>query len=548
MNWHQTFSGVILSRGLDYHHRGLVKILDISEDFIEASVYGGHVYHVKIKLKDGKITYMKCDCPFAVDGNHCKHMTAVLFCAEDTKPINKEKSKKIETSLSNLMKKADETVVRDFLTNILMNDEKLLNRFKSLLKCEISPDDMKRYKNQINKIFTRYLGSYGFIDYYSAGEFATELEEFLDEEISGMVENEQYQEAFELTNDIFIKLGNLEIDDSDGETGMLAESCMEIWQNILEHCNDILKKKMFGWFVGHINESVVDYMEEYLEEILFDNFKEEEYLAEKLIFTDQQVRKFKEEEDSWSRGYAVGNWAIRHLSIMEEQRATDKAIDEYCEKHSEFNEVRKYYIERCIARKDYDKAIYLLEKGKQVDENFSGLVRNYSLQLKNLYKLIGNNQAYEKELWSLVLEYDKGDIDIFNELKALYTEEEWKKQRETIFKEISPYSGVADLYESEMLYDRLLQIVLESPNLYTLQAYEKSLKKLYPQELLEKYEMVVRGMASHTSNRKRYREIVTILRMMQKYPEGKQKVDEIANEWRSIYRNRRAMMDELSKL
>lgn len=110
MNWHQTFSGVILSRGLDYHHRGLVKILDISEDFIEASVYGGHVYHVKIKLRDGKITYMKCDCPFAVDGNHCKHMTAVLFCAEDTKPINKEKSKKIETSLSNLMKKADETV------------------------------------------------------------------------------------------------------------------------------------------------------------------------------------------------------------------------------------------------------------------------------------------------------------------------------------------------------------------------------------------------------------------------------------------------------
>src|SRR5690625_3604755 len=118
MDWHQTFSGVILSRGLDYHHRGLVKILDISKDFIEASVYGSHVYHVKIKLKDGKITYMKCDCPFAFDGNHCKHMAAVLFRAEDTEPINKEKSKKIETSLSNLMKKADETVVRDFLTNI----------------------------------------------------------------------------------------------------------------------------------------------------------------------------------------------------------------------------------------------------------------------------------------------------------------------------------------------------------------------------------------------------------------------------------------------
>lgn len=170
------------------------------------------------------------------------------------------------------------------------------------------------------------------------------------------------------------------------------------------------------------------------------------------------------------------------------------------------------------------------------------------MQLKNIYKQTGNNQAYKKELWSLILEYQQGDLDIFNELKALYSVEAWKKQREIIFKEISPYSGIADLYESEKLYDRLLQVVLESPNLYSLQAYEKSLKKLYPLELFNKYEEIVRGMATHTSNRKRYQEIVNILKRMQKYPEGKQKVKEIVNEWRSIYGNRRAMMDELNKL
>src|SRR5690625_688765 len=104
------------------------------------------------------------------------------------------------------------------LTNILMNDEKLLNQFKRHLKCELTPEDMKRYKNQINGIFDSHSGLYGFIDYYDAGEFATELQEFLDEEISGMVENEQYDEAFELTNDIFIKLNNQDMDDSDGET------------------------------------------------------------------------------------------------------------------------------------------------------------------------------------------------------------------------------------------------------------------------------------------------------------------------------------------
>src|SRR5699024_11010974 len=293
--------------------------------------------------------------------------------------------------------------------------------------------------------------------------------------------------------------------------------------------------------IEHINESVVDYMEEYLEEILFENFKEEAFLAEKFVFTENQMRKFKKEEDSWSSKYATGRWAIRHIAIMEEQNAAETTIDEFCEKHLELNDVRKYYIERCMNRKAYDKAIHLLEEGKKVDKDLPGLVRAYSVQLKNIYQQTGNNQAYEKELWSLVLKYQQGNLDYFNELKTLYSEEEWEKQREIIFKEISPYTNVADLYESEKLYDRLLKVVLDSRSLYTLQAFEKSLKRLYPQELFNQYEVIVRNMATYTSNRKKYREIVIILRSMQKYPQGKQKVKEIVNEWRSIYKNRRAM-------
>jgi len=92
-------------------------------------------------------------------------MAAVLFCANDAESINKEHAKKSQKSLANLLKEADEAVVRDFSTNILINDEKLLNCFKSILKCELSSEDMKRYKNQINKIFNRHAGLHGFIDY-----------------------------------------------------------------------------------------------------------------------------------------------------------------------------------------------------------------------------------------------------------------------------------------------------------------------------------------------------------------------------------------------
>lgn len=548
MDWHQEFSGHIIERGLDYYERGLVNNINIYEDFIEASVYGSRVYDIKIKMKDGKLFNMKCNCPHAFEGNNCKHMVAVLFSVHDKMPQDKIYTESTDDSIANLVEEADEMLVRSFLTRILISDEKLLNRFKITLKSEITEGDLIRYKNQVNEIFNEYSEMNGFIDYYSAGPFAMELESFLNNEIYDMAENGQFEAAFELTNDIFINLGYQDIDDSDGEIGILSQTCMRVWHVILTHSDKSFKEKMFRWFMDNINDSVIDYMEEYLEEVLFESFKEKHFLEEKLLFTNKKISESEKKEDPWSRAYSLGRWVVKHVYLMEELNKSESAIDEFCEKYLESSDVRKYYIERCINRKVYDKAIYLLEEGKQVDKDFIGLVKDYSLQLKNLYRELGDKQSYKKELWSLALKYAIGDLDVFNELKALYSEGEWNQQREVIFKVVDFGRGLGEIYESEKLYDRLLEVVLKLSNLHTLQKYEGGLKKLYPQELLNKYEEIVHDMAAYTSNRKRYREIVNILRSMQEYPNGKQKVEEIVDEWRTTYKNRRAMMDELNKL
>lgn len=360
MIWQQLFQNRILERGLDYYNRDLVADLHVSKDRIEATVCGSYNYDVEIDRGAGKITDMSCNCPYASDGNYCKHMAAVLFCVENEaeNDISKDETataieSKIdpsrEESVVEQVKKADETIVRNFLVNILENDEKLWNRFRNTLFCKVSPADMERYKNQINGIFRKHTGRQSFIDYHSAWAFVSELEEFLYEDIQGIVNNKQYQEAFELTNYIFIKVGNQ-------------------------------------------------------------------------------------------------------------------------------------------------------------------------------------------------------DIDIYMELKSLYSDEEWVEKREIIFSKISAHARIDKLFEIEKLYDRLLKIVVDSWGLYKLTEYEESLKNIYPNELLRKYETEVKNMASHTSDRKRYQEMVSILRIMQKYPNGKEKVAEIVTEWKSTYRNRPAMMDELKRL
>ncbi len=544
--WKDLFQDHILERGIDYFIRNLVENVYVKDNIIEATVHGTEEYKVEIAKDNDEIRDLSCNCPYADGGSNCKHMAAVLFYLEDKE--NTLAGKDIGESIGKLVEEADKIIIEDFLIDILKNDEKLLNKFKSKLQCDISPTDMKRYKNQVNIIFRRYAGHHDFVDYKNARSFISELEEILDNDIQAMLDNNQPKEAFELTNYIFIEVGNQDMDDSDGGTGEIANNCLQIWQEILYKCDVKLKREIFNWFIAHLDGSVIDYMEDYIEQFIFDNFKEEEFLENKLIFLDNEINEYKKDKDSWLSSFRFGELALHRIEILETKNVDQNKIEEYCKENLEINQVRKYYIDICINKKDYDMAIELLREGKDKEKDWPGLLINYSLKLKDLYKQIGKHKLYEEELWALVLNYKAGDVELYKELKSIYTDKEWMKEREIVFSKLSPYRGIDKLYELEGLYDRLIELVVNSHGLYMVMEYEEILKDIYPKELLNKYENTIKAMATNTSGRAHYREIVSILRRMKKYPKGKEKVSEIVSDWRLRYRNRPAMMDELSKL
>lgn len=206
MDWKGLFKPHILERGLDYYELGYVEDYLAEGDFVQATVQGSSAYDVYIDIADGEIIDMECQCPYAQEGNNCKYMAAVLFCMDE------------EAGKGSVSKKSPSG-----------------NDLKSSLCCEISSEDMKRYKNQIDRICSKYAGRQGFIDYYNAWPFISELEDFLDRDIGRILKNQQYKEAFELTNYVFVMAGNQDMDDSDGGTGMLADRCMRIWNQIPGH-------------------------------------------------------------------------------------------------------------------------------------------------------------------------------------------------------------------------------------------------------------------------------------------------------------------------
>lgn len=160
------------------------------------------------------------------------------------------------------------------------------------------------------------------------------------------------------------------------------------------------------------------------------------------------------------------------------------------------------------------------------------------MKLKELYKQTNNYQGYMEQLWQLVIKNKLGNLDIFKELKSLYSEDEWLDIREKIFALLQENAQIAHLYKYEKLYDRLLEYVLKRQGMNYLFEYEDVLKEKYPQELFQKY----------TANRKKYQEWIMILSKMIKITGGKEVVKKIVANWRIMYRNRRAMMEEISQL
>ncbi len=87
MIWARYFTNKILQRGKSYWEDGMVEDLEqADQDTYTATVYGTHSYYVSVRRLPKDRLGFSCNCPYAKDGNTCKHMAAVLFEIEENDP------------------------------------------------------------------------------------------------------------------------------------------------------------------------------------------------------------------------------------------------------------------------------------------------------------------------------------------------------------------------------------------------------------------------------------------------------------------------------
>lgn len=518
MKWKKLFVMYVLENGYDCYRNNTVRNLEVEDDIISADVIGIEDYEVEIFLDDGEIAEMHCSCPYATNIGKCRHMAAVLYkWSENNTEGNVE-------------------------------DERLLSRFYNTVKKQTTNEKVHNYIKKIDDIAEYYFGKNDFINYYDADDFISELKAIVDQDVCHIVNHGNYLDAFEMVNYIFILIGNSEIDDSNGGIDMLMNSIYQIWLELLSKVSTEDKRKMFDWFIANVRGSVRYSLEECIEDIIEEGFEEKEYEQAKLTLIENMLEKMEKGNSDWNGDYEVGKWVVRYLKILEGKESSRQQIEEVRKKYWNNLAVRKYCIDVYREQKEYNRVLQVLDESIILDKQDRDLVVRYNEDKKEIYLLQGNKNAYIEQLWKLVLEYKAGDLELYRELKEQYSAEEWLIKREELFKKLPEHAHVERLYKEEKLYDRLLTYVLNSSELYALQEYEDVLEEEYPEQILGKYKDEVNKMAVHTSNRKQYVYMVSLLQRMQQIKGGTKIVEEIVGDWKEKYKNRPAMMDELSKL
>ena len=557
-NWTSLFQRHILERGFAYFCEDAVKNLKISEETVSATVEGTDDYEVEIDLNHEMVDAMSCTCPYAEDGKNCKHMAAVLYAWEEsnkggepakcstlrTEKSRQEKSK--EKSVSEFVETADVTVVKKFLVSLLEENDALFIRFKTAVTKKLTKTDMKRLKMHVDEVVARHMDRTGFINYYSAGDYGHDIISVIEDDARRLIECGDYLNAFELLNYIFDLAINVQIDDSGGESTMIMDEISDCWEELLDKAGVQEKRDMFRWFTTRLEYFDNDWADDYLENIIMNNFKEVEFRQLKVDMVKAKIAKAEKEYDGLGRNYELGRWLVWYLDLIHPASLEDQEFQKVCKKYWKVTDVRQFCITFCMKEKNYDRALAVLDESIELDTGWHGLVSDYQKKKKEIFLLQGNREAYIAQLWDMILKVEPGSLELFRELKQQYKPKEWMEKRERVFQNLSSNFSLARLYAEEKMLDRLLVCVMKS-DIYTVFNYTKLLEEKYPEELLQKCKTEVEKIAARTGTRSHYREIADILLTMQRIKGGKEVVKLLIADWHEVYKRRPAMWDEFSR-
>lgn len=557
----QYIDDTILNRGLQYFKKGRVhEPEEISPGEYEAVVEGTEDYTVQLTLKNGIIEEHVCDCPYDM-GPVCKHIAAVLFYLQQdeleldkktktTKPTQSSKSVKRKTvaqQVDELLEKASHDELKQFVREKASENAPFRNLFLSSFAQHNSDESKELYVKQVKSILKTASDRHGFID-WSASRIAGNAIDNLLESAQKQINNRNYKSAVFICTAVMEQMTEAMqySDDSDGDISgsvdaayeMLCtiaqeELTEEIRKTIIDYCFTSFDKQIYSdwdWHVGVLR------------------------LAAMLLKTeDETERLFKQIDKAQLSDYERENAQSLKYDILLKTKG-ENAAEKYLKQNITNSNLRREAIQKALKKKNYDKAISLAKDGVNYDlKDKPGLAKEWYDWLLKIAQAQNDTDRIIEYARLLFIDNYRNEQDYYQILKQYVNPEKWTAFVEIVIQDITNKKRwldtglIASIFIKEEYWDRLLELVRKTPDLNTIDHYEKYLSKHYANDIVALYSTGILNYMKNSMGRDHYQNACRYIRKIIKLG-ARDKANEIISYLRSEYPKRKALMEELDKV
>lgn len=541
VEFEQYFDSAILTRGKDYYISGYVNNVEKQDNVYTASIYGTKVYETSVNIVNGTYVTDFCTCPY---GLHCKHAVALLYQLRhtDESQLMKKAEEKEENSLTNiqLLQKISQNELIEFIDKYMQRNIDFKISVQSTFS-KYLPQDKEMYINNVDNIIYRNKDRHGYISYYHASDFSTEMSHFI-YDLRDLGSEYEYM-VFDICAYIMKLMPDLAIDDSGGEVYSIVESCAEVLQDYYDENDTAFTDTVKKWIMNEINSGE---LENYgLDTPLLELLEEWKPNEEKLVEMRENLMLYKQ-DSSMHRHYRMNNEIQRLLNVMEDLNFDTKSIAEELLPYIDEEAAIHWFIEQAEERKDMVEYERLLHIGKDNEEKTFKYSDVYTKKLISLFESQQRVDDLRKELRYC---FDKGfgNITLFKMYKDITTQETWSKECTILLDALTKNNqSKLEYYKEEAMKTELFKD-LQEKSYGDMKDYQDYLGEEYRERLLTFYTGACYHHAQFANNHS-YESVYTILIYIQELDKSGSIVKHMLTEFKQLYGRRSNLWKLLNTL
>ena len=514
---------------------------EISPNNWQAKYHGNYgIYNIKVTIDGTKKSKFSCSCPS--DYYPCKHIPMVEEAIRERIKKSEENDKKnTGINVDELLKNISVDELRGFIGKKIKYDTELkksfLLEFSHLLKTNDS-----ECENPYSSIISDALEEidFDYEDYYynDCDIEIDVLDQWFDKAREN-VKQKNYREAILICKACIEEyaewFSKVDSNVKDYIEESYSSDSFEILSEIIAQTN-VYSKELFDYCKSEMNKEKYDYYEKSEFHDLLAQLAETVNPDEFLMIQDNLLKEVSDKSSLEAKRILQ-----RKINFYNETGSSEKAW-EIIENNIQIADFRKHIVDKYIFEKRFHEAKKLINDF--LSSNSSGYNRDW-------YKLLLRIAEKENDIpairqVSYIFIDSSFDEDYCRIYKSTFSEKEWLEQVDILLKHYNKNKSyfnrsVADLLVFENRKEQLFDYLKKFLTLELLETYHTHLPSA--EQTIALFRKNIDKYANDNTGRNFYEYIARLFEKMLKVEGGKQAVIEMISNYKTLYKNRKAMIE-----